>query len=593
MIGHEESHSLIDALLAEQRTLTAVTNFAHWHQAHAGASHASHYRNLVPFNAPRPGQQYAFEVDLDKCSGCKACVTACHALNGLEEDETWRSVGLLVGQSKPCAEGPRGKGEKGLFPSAPLPLFSSAPFQQHVTTACHHCIDPACLNGCPVLAYDKDPGTGIVRHLDDQCIGCQYCVMMCPYDVPKYSERLGIVRKCDLCSARLAGSEAPACVQACPNEAIRITLVETTKVLAAYRPSVTPGEESGKVGTWERGKPRPRSDSPAFPPAHFPSPALRKGAVAPNRFLPASPDPAITVPTTRYLSQRRLAGELEAGDAHEVRAAKPHVPLTFMLVLSQFGTGIALLDAFMGQSSRGAGLTALLLTGVALLVGTLHLGQPLKAWRSFLGWRKSWLSRELIAFGLFLAALGVHVALLRTSTALVAAMSGLIAVFCSAMVYVDTGRPFWSAPVTFGKFFGTAPHLGTVSALVFSSVHIFPAHQFTVAALLCMAGALGKLAVENRVFGHLIDEQSPRLSPLNKTALLLRGRFGLLSRLRVACGIVGGVVLPALLLAASNVGPMPHAAISLAALFLCLGGELVERHLFFVAEAGTKMPGGR
>ncbi|MCI0535481.1 MAG: 4Fe-4S binding protein, partial [Verrucomicrobiales bacterium] len=97
MIGHEESHSLIDALLAEQRTLTAVTNFAHWHQAHAGASHASHYRNLVPFNAPRPGQQYAFEVDLDKCSGCKACVTACHALNGLEEDETWRSVGLLVG----------------------------------------------------------------------------------------------------------------------------------------------------------------------------------------------------------------------------------------------------------------------------------------------------------------------------------------------------------------------------------------------------------------------------------------------------------------------------------------------------------------
>ena len=42
-----------------------------------------------------------------------------------------------------------------------------------------------CLNGCPVLAYEKDPVTGIVRHLDDQCIGCQYCMLKCPYDVPQ------------------------------------------------------------------------------------------------------------------------------------------------------------------------------------------------------------------------------------------------------------------------------------------------------------------------------------------------------------------------------------------------------------------------
>ena len=57
------------------------------------------------------------------------------------------------------------------------------------------------------MAYDKDPETGIVRHLDDQCIGCQYCVLKCPYDVPKYSERLGIVRKCDMCVGRLRAGE--------------------------------------------------------------------------------------------------------------------------------------------------------------------------------------------------------------------------------------------------------------------------------------------------------------------------------------------------------------------------------------------------
>ena len=59
--------------------------------------------------------------------------------------------------------------------------------QQTVTTACHHCLDPACMNGCPVKAYEKDPVTGIVRHLDDQCIGCQYCVLTCPYEVPQFN----------------------------------------------------------------------------------------------------------------------------------------------------------------------------------------------------------------------------------------------------------------------------------------------------------------------------------------------------------------------------------------------------------------------
>ncbi len=57
--------------------------------------------------------------------------------------------------------------------------------------------------------------------------------MKCPYDVPKYSHRLGIVRKCDMCTDRLAVGEAPACVQACPHEAITIRLVDVAEVSAA------------------------------------------------------------------------------------------------------------------------------------------------------------------------------------------------------------------------------------------------------------------------------------------------------------------------------------------------------------------------
>ena len=165
---------LIKDLLYEQQLLTPVARFSRKHESGDLPAQAKYYQDLIPLSAPKQGEQYAFAVDLDACTGCKACVTACHSLNGLDDEETWRDVGVLFGGT--LAE----------------------PVQQTVTTACHHCVDPACMNGCPVNAYDKDPATGIVRHLDDQCIGCQYCILKCPYDVPKYSKKRGIVRKCDM-----------------------------------------------------------------------------------------------------------------------------------------------------------------------------------------------------------------------------------------------------------------------------------------------------------------------------------------------------------------------------------------------------------
>ena len=202
------------------------------------------YRSLLPATPPGPGQQYAFEVDLDRCSGCKACVVACHTLNGLDETETWRDVGLLIGGSR------------------------SAPVMQHVTAACHHCLEPACMIACPVNAYEKDPVTGIVKHLDDQCFGCQYCTLACPYDVPKYHPGKGIVRKCDMCSSRLAVGEPPACVQACPHEAIAIRVVDQQQVVEDAEAAV---------------------------------------------FLPAAPDPQITLPTTTYKTRRAVPAQPAAG----------------------------------------------------------------------------------------------------------------------------------------------------------------------------------------------------------------------------------------------------------------------------------------
>ena len=121
--------ALVDRYLQEQQA-TAVERFARAHDASQadGDTPTGRYSALMPATAPAAGQQYAFEVDLDACSGCKSCVAACHALNGLEENESWRDVGLLHGGSR------------------------RLPVVQHVTTACHHCLDPACMHACPVDA---------------------------------------------------------------------------------------------------------------------------------------------------------------------------------------------------------------------------------------------------------------------------------------------------------------------------------------------------------------------------------------------------------------------------------------------------------
>ena len=532
-----ESRTLVDALLEEQRSLTAVERFARMQEQNDLPSQEKFYRHLIPLTTPAPGQQYGFEVDLDKCSGCKACVTACHALNGLEAEETWRDVGLL---------------------------FSNdwrAPFQVSVTTACHHCVEPACLSGCPVLAYDKDPVTGIVRHLDDQCIGCQYCVMKCPYEVPQYSAKRGIVRKCDMCSSRLSQGEAPACVQACPSQAIRITLVDQREISLQF-------QEQTEA-------------------ANF------KGAKPVNPFLPSSPAPDYTIPTTRYKSSKPLPIGLLAGNHARVLPACAHLPLVFMLVLSQLAVGASIAAAFL-EPAKWLALLAAMSGVLAIGIGTLHLGQPLKAWRAFLGWRTSWFSREVIVFGVFIPlamlAAGSYwfapLAAWQQPLRLATCASGLLGVACSAMIYADTRREFWRASQTFGKFFATTLLLGAGAALVVSDQH-----AVGLVALLGLA-AIFKLGLEQRIFQHRVDEEAPAPTSLNKTARLLADELGFFARSRILCGVIGGVFLPILLAMKFAPGDSHGRWLALAAMAFCLTGELLERYLFFTAVAPATMPGG-
>ncbi|MDA7888618.1 hypothetical protein N9A86_04495, partial [Akkermansiaceae bacterium] len=77
--------NLVDKLLKEQSTLqTPVGRFSRSHDR--GEVRTDLFKHLIPLEKPGKGEQYAFQVELDKCTGCKACVVACHTLNGLDED---------------------------------------------------------------------------------------------------------------------------------------------------------------------------------------------------------------------------------------------------------------------------------------------------------------------------------------------------------------------------------------------------------------------------------------------------------------------------------------------------------------------------
>lgn len=362
----------------------------------------------IPGHSKTGEYQYAFQVDLDKCSGCKACVAACHSMNGLGNDEAWRDVGTLIGSTP------------------------TGPYIQTVTTACHHCLDPACANGCPVLAYEKDPVTGIVRHLDDQCIGCQYCVLKCPYDVPKFSKELGIVRKCDMCYSRLENGENTACVNACPTSAISIISVSGADV------------EDG----------------------------LKSRA----SILPGTHVSSYTLPTTRYVSAlRAIPPHVQPADFHRPRKEHAHWPLIHFLIWTQISVGLVMSSALFQEP----GLRKPLLIGASIsgLIGIIssifHLGKPLKAWRIFLGLRKSWLSREAVTFGFYISVVFTTVIIAEVgdtgwiNAAIVMAMvSGLAGVFTSVMLYQDTQRSFWSLPLTGGSFFTPVIMAMAVSASV-------------------------------------------------------------------------------------------------------------------------------
>ncbi|MEJ2185123.1 MAG: 4Fe-4S dicluster domain-containing protein [Gemmatimonadota bacterium] len=168
----------------------------------------------------------AILVDTTRCVGCEECVLACKKENGLGPDE------LRPGQLSVDS-----------LSSTRFTTVLRRPGNHFVKQQCRHCLEPACVSACLVGAMQKTP-EGPVVYDAELCMGCRYCMVACPYGIPRYEwdETVPHVAKCTLCYPRLKEGKEPACVEACPQDALlfgsrRDLLDEAHRRLAA-RPDV-------------------------------------------------------------------------------------------------------------------------------------------------------------------------------------------------------------------------------------------------------------------------------------------------------------------------------------------------------------------
>jgi len=326
---------------------------------------------------------FQFAFNPNRCTGCQACVVGCWMENRQKQSQNWRRVHTF-----------------NAFHHPQLPLF-------HLSLACHHCEDPACLRNCPADAYAQDAVTGAVTIDAERCIGCRYCTWACPHDAPKFNAAQGTIEKCTFCSERIGQGLEPACATRCPVEAL--------------------GFEERKQGDKHH-------DIPGFPASEI-RPSIR--------FVPlrrdAAPDLGLT-PDSGVM--RGFLGDL-------LRVPEAKITLSGEWTLLLFTTAMSLLYAWFTSSlTGGPALPAPIFLSIGLvsmLLSAWHLGRRERAWRAILHLRTSWLSREILLTGAFLGFGGLHLLFLPQSKILgwatvLLGLAGLLAIDRIYRVALKGGR---------------------------------------------------------------------------------------------------------------------------------------------------------
>jgi DMSO reductase anchor subunit len=340
-----------------------------------------------------------------------------------------------------------------------------------------------------------------------------------------------------MCYGRLQLGQSPACVSACPEQAIQIEVVSVEEWRQQYRE---------------------QANSPGMPSADH------------------------SLSTTRITVPANLPGDLNKVNLGHLRLETPHWPLIVMTVLTQLSVGtftaICLLQ-FLGLGAHRLGaLIAFLVAAVALSASTFHLGRPIHAVRALKMWRRSWLSREVLLFTLFACSAAAYSAALllslsRTSILGVSTvLLGIAGVGASARLYLAPGRPAWNSPFTIVEFYATTALMGSTSAVVLSGSGINAVRWVLLYVLICVASLLIKLAWLSRSSAHELFGSWQ----LNK--VFLQG------------GLAARVVL--LLSGAWLISTASSDWQRLFAATLMLSGEFIGRYLFFVSVVPSDIASG-
>jgi Fe-S-cluster-containing dehydrogenase component/DMSO reductase anchor subunit len=308
-----------------------------------------------------------------------------------------------------------------------IPLF-------HLSLACNHCKDSPCMENCPALAYSIDKITGAIIHHPEKCIGCKYCTWACPYDAPKYNPKTRIIEKCTFCNHRLLDSKKPACTNLCPTGALDFI------------------------------------DSPENMKNQNVSGFTEIGIEPSIKIIPPKKDkPTLVCSESKLITKPEISKKLES--KIKLRNEWPLVIFTLitMLLVSVF-TASLYTPLQINISSF------IVLAGTALVLSMFHLGKKFRAWRSVLNLKNSWLSREILAFILFVALSCLYLLYIQDrSIAYAAVVFGIICLFSIDKVYQIAIQPI--------KFEIHSAHV-LLSFFLFTAIFLQQYYAFTVIALI-------------------------------------------------------------------------------------------------------------
>lgn len=153
--------------------------------------------------------------DITRCVGCRSCEEACNRVNKLPEPEKpFNDKTVLEQKRRTTTKSYTVVNRYDIDKDNKSPVFRK--------TQCNHCLEPACVSVCFVKAFKKIP-KGPVVYDPSVCVGCRYCMIACPFEIPTYEydePYVPTVVKCTMCAPKIEKGELPGCVEACPKEAL-------------------------------------------------------------------------------------------------------------------------------------------------------------------------------------------------------------------------------------------------------------------------------------------------------------------------------------------------------------------------------------